>query len=222
MSMLAFQVPVHANTNGDPVAVDSDPAVLRQITSSSTSMAIWERSHDSGVAALGLQLRGLPADQTPNGRFVSKVTEIEAGLEKCYQQPASSDEHAQIRQAVAQDVTHLAEMFQGITKANYVEIRMQLLRSDACRFWHQDSVDYRLLCTYYGPGTQWVSPEHSAEVLAARDSWDGPCHNMKAGDVSLFAGACASGKSGIVHRSPPIKAMGKTRLMLCINTRNSA
>ncbi|MBV6633712.1 MAG: DUF1826 domain-containing protein [Alphaproteobacteria bacterium] len=219
-SAIAFEA---ANSSIAPtreVAIDKDPSVLRSINHPRTSMAVWERSHDLSVAGLGRQLRALAAEQTPHGRFVARADEIGMMLEECYQQPADSDEATQTRQALANDMTHLAEMFQGITKSKFLDVRIQLVRSDACRFWHRDSVDYRLLCTYYGPGTQWVNPELGAEVLAERDSWSGPCHDMMAGDVSLFAGSCAMGKTGIVHRSPPIKAQGKTRLVLCINTRS--
>ena len=202
----------------NPVAMGRDPTVLAVIGQAQTGMAIWQRSHVGPMADLTRGLRALSAEAMPHGRFISTLDGIKPALDGCYDHHTTEPKISLLRQALADDVQQLATIFQSITRSPYLDIRIQHMRHDACRYWHLDNVAYRLICTYFGPGTQWVDPAKNQEVLAKRDRWEGHCETMEAGDVSVFAGACAQQKAGIVHRSPPIKAAGESRLVLCINT----
>ena len=100
------------------------------------------------------------------------------------------------RDAFAADVARLVALFAGLAQAQRVRLRLDMVTGDACRRWHRDCVPLRLLCTYWGPGTQWLPPADGAEVL----TWPGQPH-----------------EGGIVHRSPRIAGTGVARLVLVLD-----
>jgi hypothetical protein len=211
------QITVKALEN--PVILGEEPSILSLIQQPSVAMSIWRRQHLSRVQTLSLSLANLPQPLKPNARFVSHWTEAADTVDYCYQ---TQDLSAAIRATLhdlANDIKHLSEIFHTVTGSIYVETRLNYIRHDACLYWHQDNVSYRMICTYHGHGTQWITPAWSGDALAARDRWDGPFNSLSEGDVSIFKGTSQDDHhDAIVHRSPPIKAKGLGRLVLCINT----
>lgn len=126
---------------------------------------------------------------------------------------------------LADDITRLTHLFLGICGSNRVHIDLSVLRGDACRFFHVDVVDLRLLSTYAGPGTEWL--ENGAVRRDALGSGsnaavigDGACiHRLADGWVGLFRGEAdaANAGNGIVHRSAPVRQAGLRRLLLRID-----
>jgi hypothetical protein len=83
-----------------------------------------------------------------------------------------------------------------------------VIETDACRKFHADQVTVRLLMPLVGPGTQWVHANAEPQV---------PEGELRIGDVGLFKGRVWAEEPVILHRSPPIAAMGITRLLLVID-----
>jgi hypothetical protein len=123
-----------------------------------------------------------------------------------------------MRDLLLGDVDDLVSVFARITRSDLVDVRLQRVGNDACWKFHRDSVEARLLTTYLGPGTEWVQPIHSETAMRRQKTYDGPLERLQVHDVAMFKGNCAGPGSGIVHRSPPIKGTGQTRLLLCLNT----
>jgi hypothetical protein len=101
-----------------------------------------------------------------------------------------------------------------------VRLRLDAVTGDACRRWHRDCVPLRLICTYRGPGTQWVPPAWGDAVIAQPDADTAQALSFQAGDVALFKGCGWAGQThdgGIVHRSPRIAGTGITRLVLVLD-----
>jgi hypothetical protein len=102
-------------------------------------------------------------------------------------------------------------------------VKLQVLTTDGCRFWHQDSVPFRLVSTLRGPCTEWVSPQFSKATLKHRRRDSKHAQSMKLGDVALFKGrGDADSQSlydqpGIVHRSPRVEESGESRVVLIID-----
>lgn len=213
-------VPVEAaqyHKGPGPVVMGSDASILPVISQPTVTMAIWQRQHLSPTTDLCRTLAALPVEQQPHGRFTSDWRDCANSLEGLYRNPARDSGEIITRQQLADDVARLAMMFHRITGVDELETRLQVIRHDACQFWHIDNVEYRLICTYHGPGTQWVTPNYAQQALDQRDRWDGPSNSLAPGDVSIFNGARQQHAAGIVHRSPPIKAKGGVRLVLCLN-----
>lgn len=106
---------------------------------------------------------------------------------------------------------------------SFVHVKLQVLTDDGCRFWHQDSVPFRLLSTFRGPCTEWVHPSFSSATLERRQDDSKHAQSMTHRDVAIFKGrgdadaTLLHDQPGIVHRSPRIKGSGECRLLLVID-----
>jgi hypothetical protein len=97
---------------------------------------------------------------------------------------------------------------------------LDAIAGDACRRWHRDCVPLRLICTYRGPGTQWVAPALGDAVMARPDDDAPQAIAFDTGDGALFKGCGWPGQphdGGVVHRSPRIAGTGITRLVLVLD-----
>jgi len=104
---------------------------------------------------------------------------------------------------------------------------------DMCRKFHADYIGVRLLCTYSGPGTEWVDDAYvnrrtaldpdSSLADANRALVPDPTRvrSLGEGDVALLKGHAYPGNEGrgVVHRSAPVEARGLRRIVLKIDAR---
>ena len=106
------------------------------------------------------------------------------------------------------DLRRLAGRFSSLTASPVVRMRLEHETDDSCRKFHVDAVGLRLLCTYAGPGTEWIAP-------------GGKIRRMVAMEVAIFKGAAFPGVAPrVLHRSPPLStgtSAGRSRLVLCID-----
>jgi hypothetical protein len=127
------------------------------------------------------------------------------------------------------DVAGLVDRYRALVGARAAEASLELLTTDACRKYHRDNVGIRLLCTYFGPGTEWApwaalvhpdlpddeTPRGPDGIFVRREA----LAQAAAADVLLLKGRRFPGnaRNGVVHRSPPIEATGARRLVLRID-----
>lgn len=124
------------------------------------------------------------------------------------------------REALVADIARLVTCFAEVARSHSVRLRLDLVTEDGCRRWHRDCVPLRLVCTYRGPGTQWVPPAWGDAVIAQPDADASQALAFDTGDVALFKGCGWPGQThdgGIVHRSPRIAGTGLTRLVLVLD-----
>jgi hypothetical protein len=69
--------------------------------------------------------------------------------------------------ALRQDIALLAHAFARLIARDTLRIRLEALVGHGCHRWHADAVGLRLLCTYAGPGTQWLELEGGARAARA-------------------------------------------------------
>lgn len=126
------------------------------------------------------------------------------------------------------DIARWVERYFALVPARRVEVSLELVVQDACRRYHQDNVGVRMLCTYFGPGTEWAPRSalqfpNAGEDHMPRDHDGIPVHlkrmrQTKPGDVVLLKGKRWPGvRQAAVHRSPRIEALGLRRLVLRID-----
>lgn len=114
---------------------------------------------------------------------------------------------APIPAALAADISDLAQRFQMLAGTPAIRLRCERILGDACRKWHIDYTDLRLVCTYAGPGTDWRDPASGTE------------RRLGLQQPALFKGRLfGDGAPLIEHRSPPIAGTGLQRLVLVIDT----
>lgn len=126
--------------------------------------------------------------------------------------------------ALLADAAALAARFAAITGDVRVHARLEALVDEGCPLFHADHVGLRLLCTYAGPGTEWL-PAHAVN-RAGLGSGDNAMivgdrrqvRRLAACTVGLFKGEAFPGHAGrgVVHRSAPATARAP-RLLLCLD-----
>ena len=96
-----------------------------------------------------------------------------------------------------------------------------------CRRFHTDLNYIRMLCTYSGPGTMWLSENNlNRKALDDLDENDSIVINQNdikqvdTGSVVILKGALypREGTKAAVHRSPNIEESQQKRLLLRIDT----
>jgi hypothetical protein len=200
-----------------PVFVTKDISGLGAVKSRGVALAIWQRTLPRDVQQW---LDTLPATTLPNQRILVRpddfrraVTEILDGCEM----PATDH-----REFLIGDMNRLILAFARICEITRVDARIEALSNDACWKYHRDCVELRLVATYRGPATEWVTPEHGEAALREQKVFQGPVQKLACGDVAIFKGTETFDEDGIVHRSPPIAGSGTTRLLLCLNAPSNA
>lgn len=117
---------------------------------------------------------------------------------------------------LAQDVASLSFMLGRLLGAPRVRVRIECNDGGLCPLFHVDATGLRLICTYRGPGTEWVpghlvrrdqlglqgrTPEAANAAIAP-----GPddIRELQPGWVGIFKGSERHGDyaNGVVHRSP--------------------
>jgi hypothetical protein len=182
----------------DGLAAIRDPGV---------TMALWRRGVPAGLAEA---LDGWPDADWTNLRLSTTPDQV------------TTD--AAAAGPLLPDVAALVRLYADLVGCPVVTLRLERVTGAGCKFLHVDYVGVRLLCTYRGPGTQWVPDE------AARRDGLGTCDNaavlpdarrlrrMSAGDVGLLKGESWPGNRGrgLIHRSPPARP-GVARLVLYLD-----
>ena len=129
-----------------------------------------------------------------------------------------------------EDISRLVEMFRNLFDLNEVWLRIDAIDNPMCPRFHTDRVKCRLVTTYAGPGTQWLSNNcvdrmklgHGNEGLSDEQSGlfreSSQIEQLDIGDVALLKGEAWEGNegSGIVHRSPHVRGNYK-RLYVTID-----
>ena len=125
-----------------------------------------------------------------------------------------------------QDIQNRLQHFKSITKAKRFRLFLATISTNMCRKFHMDYNELRMLCTYSGQGTLWLTEDNiDRNALDAYDS--NACividqnriKQAKTGSVVVLKGAKYSNKmkNGAVHRSPSIEENCEKRLLLRID-----
>lgn len=194
-----------------PPAVDSvklvnDPALLTVFKAKDSAGTILQRAMPDPVRRW---LANLPVDQLPTGRVIlpscnvaTKVTD----LCDTVKMPDCAE-----RVWFENDAVGLAMIFAELMEARYLRLRFDVVKTNACRKFHIDTLKARLICTYRGTGTQYGTS------LTGQD----PAHvfTTATGSPILLRGRLwpEEPDSGLRHRSPPIEGTGETRLVLVLD-----
>jgi hypothetical protein len=190
------------------VVMDEAPAGLSAIADPAINLAVWQRYLSPAlVAEAGLLVRSAAADvrvTAATGHVASALTAVMA------------DAHWPAVPALVGDIAELAALAATSMATRALDIRLEIVTSDACRKFHADYVPLRLITTYAGPGSQWLSNDDAAALAGGVAAEQLEVRQLLAGEVALFKGRLLT-DSPIIHRSPPIAGTGQRRLVLVIN-----
>lgn len=135
------------------------------------------------------------------------------------------------RERLAADIGHLAEMYCELLGCPKAGVRLEVVAGAMCPRFHVDRVGIRLLCTYRGPGTEWLDDHDADRRLLGRradgasDESSGLIRDPETVQVvppfaiALLKGSLWQGNAdrGIIHRSPAVAASESPRVLLAID-----
>ncbi|MCH2250279.1 MAG: DUF1826 domain-containing protein [Cognatishimia sp.] len=154
-------------------------------------------------------LAQLPSETLPEERIVLKPSDVEAHVGGLMPICAEKDNLA--RSWLIQDIAALAHGFAQLMEAPYLRLRLDPIKTNACRKFHIDAVTARLVCTYRGQPTQYGMGDAQREVEKFA--------SVPAACPVILRGTRWPGdaSTGLLHRSPPIEGTGETRLLLVLD-----
>ena len=203
-----------SSTNIKNWASGNSSIVLDSIHKKEVNIAIYERD----VSALEKEIDGLIERDfelrlSGDIKNLTDTISLEEELTECPQ--------------LRSDILALLEQFEKVTSASDFRLYLATIKSNMCRKFHTDINDLRMLCTYRGPGTLWLTEDNiNRESEDCCDDDDclviekSKIQQTKEGSVVILKGALypKEGTSPILHRSPTIEEGGIRRLMLRIDT----
>jgi hypothetical protein len=201
-----------------------DPSVFSGIHRPGVNLAVLERDADLRCAEALEALLGSSQPvrldlKNPTSSVLAAAIESAAGL------GGSSVK------TLAKDISNLAGQFGRVAGTIHPRVRLERVEDDGCALFHADSLPLRMLCTYSGPGMEWLENSNVhrqelglqsrtlAEANAAIMVDSRKIRRIPAWHVAVFAGRLHSGgeTQALVHRSAPVSHSGATRLRLCID-----
>ncbi|MBY4677333.1 DUF1826 domain-containing protein [Marinobacterium arenosum] len=185
--------------------------VLTRIYRPDCNLAVWQRSSSERIHCYVRHLADINSQL--NLRTLLGLGDVAAELS------ARLPQHPD-RQPLIDDIHQLVDMFSCLFELPRVGLRLALLRQAMCPKFHVDRVPCRLVTTYCGPASQWLTePTGDSPRIPPQqpEQWQ----QLAAGDVALLKGDGWYGNDGrgIVHRSPAVLA-GQCRLFLSLDFAN--
>jgi len=188
---------------------DNSADILERWNDPGVTLALWERRPNPAIVS---QLDRLSFDEFPHFRLILRTADAPEALNDMLSAFALPVEH--LAESLAADLTMLSSVFARLTESNALELRLEAIKTDACKRFHYDNYGARLVSTYTGPGTVYVPDSHARAALDHQESYAGPIHEMPRFAVGLFKGA-KSADGGLVHRSPRLQGTNRSRLFFC-------
>lgn len=125
---------------------------------------------------------------------------------------------------LANDVEELATMFADLFEVGQVGLRLELIDKTLCPLFHVDKVLCRLVTTYSGLTTEWLTDDNTDRNALRNYQYEDIMINsdrlnqVSKGDVLLFKGQSWTDNKGdgVVHRSPQA-TIDNRRLLLTLD-----
>lgn len=198
----------------EPVVTSKAPLVLSEIYQPGVDFAIWQRQFNAELKQDITNL--LQQQKTFSFRVILRPDEVSEWLKA--QWPSS---HFSAFQA---DVQKLVTMFADLFDQTHVGMRLELVDKTLCPLFHMDKVMARMVTTYHGPATEWLTEDNiNRQALKARQHEQvvrdpARLKQAEAGEVLLFKGEAwpQEDVQGIVHRSAQASAENR-RLLLTLD-----
>lgn len=188
------------------VAVAGKPEDLAVIRKPGCAAAIWRRQPQHSFHSW---LDRLAPDHLPNGRIVLRKEAVSNAVTQLCDlaQTPQCPERGQL----VDDIAAMAKIFADVIPSRYLSLRLQAVRTNACRKFHIDAITARLICTYRGTGTQYGISTDGNDPKRV--------FTVPTGSPVLLRGTLwpEEPRSGLLHRSPPIEGTDETRLVLVLD-----
>lgn len=197
--------------------IGSTPNTLNHIHNQDINIAIYKRDIDSLTNEIK-QLLNTDLKLSYGGEIKTILEDLKREL--------SPNKYS----LITQDIENLLHHFGEVTGSTEFRLLLATVKTNMCRRFHTDLNDLRLLCTYSGQGTLWLTNDNiNHEALRDHTNTtkivlkENKIQQVKTGAVVILKGAMYPQEKvkAIVHRSPTIEKNGERRLLLRIDTNNN-
>jgi len=196
------------------------PTVFTDIYNENINMAVWQRN-------ISTKLQSSVDDfLTANNTFQRNITVPAKSILPSIRKMLPEDSQPEL----SEDIAELVDMFCYLFELKRAGLRLRVLDRAMCPRFHVDNVPCRLVTTYQGIATQWLShqvvnrtklgtanaglPDDQSGLFANQDD----IQQLNQGDVAILKGELWDGNqgAGLVHRSPAL-SHGERRLLLTLD-----
>lgn len=184
------------------------------------SLVVWKRPSPPNI---GREVASLPTDAFPDVRVRVHAAKVGEKLAELFRTQGYDAQAA--FPAWLSDMVRLSEIFIDLAGGRPVTARIESLDRTACPRFHVDRSYLRLVCTYRGPGTEWLDDacvDREAQRGGAPNTAIARCiapSRMQTFWVGVMKGSrypgCAD--SGLVHRSPDVEPGTSGRILFCLD-----
>ena len=190
----------------------NDPKFLETIHQEEVSIAIYQRDIESLKKEVSIAVQKDLAYKA-SGEVDEIFTQLKDFFEKVLPQC----------DALLNDIIWVLNQFNAVAQADSYRLLFSTVNSNMCKKFHTDINTLRLLCTYAGPGTLWVSEDgkgtkteyrRGQEVVIKEEQ----IQQAGTGHVLILKGALYPEGNPAIHRSPSIEESGDKRLLLRLDT----
>lgn len=181
------------------------------------NLALWHRAPDEPITAWLAQAAQSPI---PAIRALLTAEQVSSVVYTTYR-PLARDT-PEVLARWAEDVAGIVLRFGRLTGQDQVRVRIERVDQDMCCLFHADQNHLRLLCTYLGPGTEWVGHgnvrwdrvQESSNEARIKDL--NQVYRIPPFGVAVLKGGLYPDNpwGGLIHRSPPVAAQQQVRVML--------
>lgn len=203
LTSVSTRIPRQRNMNS-AVVLDS-VQVFEQLFAEGVSLCVWNRPPDAGLVSFLRRCLGQSFASTQKCRIGQDI--------HGYVPP-------QLRtredwQLLATELGGLVDLFSTLADTDTVGIRLLLTSTQPCPRFHSDRVSLRMICTWAGPGTEWlekrdlVSNRTAAGLPPDQSVAPGAViHEMQPFAIGVFKGELWPSGTSVLHRSPVVAADG--------------
>lgn len=180
---------------------------LSEITHDAYPAVLWQRQDTPSYLAW---LDKLDPTTLPKARFIAPKEDVRTSIEAIYN--ASTIPDCAERALFIEDISALADTFVKIMKVPYLRVRLDVVTTNACKKFHMDYLDARLICTYRGTGTEFgIAPDKKTEPDSIAQAPTGSPMIMRGKKWPTVPDI------NFLHRSPPIEGTGEHRVVLVLD-----
>jgi len=200
-----------------PHVMGEQPDVLLSITDPRVNLSLWQRPQDPDIVN---EVQALRATQLRDVRRSTSLQSFDDDFRVLLQKQGVDPRDFTFLHA---DLHRLVSLFAKIAPGPEFRFRLFTTDRDDCRRFHLDRTSLRLMCTYRGPGTEWLTDAQVDRVALTKSApnesiirFGEPSH-FEPFWVGILRGDSKNAGQGLVHRSPPVSGSGEIRLLFCLD-----
>ena len=197
--------------------ISNQPDVLESMSCPSVDLSLWQRPPQ---ALIEKELKTLKADSLPHTRFRTTPDTFDRDIEALFKHQSLNTNHFTNFRS---DLSQLMRRFSRLSRTKDLCFRLFTTNKNDCKRFHLDRVNLRLICTYQGTGTEWLTGaqvDREAQLAGEPNSSImrfGSPQQLETYWVGIMRGDPKNLGQGLIHRSPTIEGSDQVRIVFSLD-----